>query len=383
LWVNYAKSICPNIDSFPKFVPIIIALNKYDLIKREFGQRELEKYLNKIYERENIYICSKISAKDDNGINLFFEKILEIILPKISISRFSKLSDNKNYLSQSDLINSTNIIENNNIHSFTNKSLKLDIFDKEENFNYNLKVEDFLKSNFNENLRKNSNFSDDLNIKNLKNGDGKNDYEIYLNDCSLKDNIFNSENKYYTSFFSDQSNFNNLMISASNENNTTNINSTLFHNNYISNINEKDNISYLKRITAYSKKSDKINENIIETSSKNNKENDQINSDIIIIEDKNKNNQKLVINKKNKKNIKDRKEEKNKLFNNDNNRNILKKKIIPKIKYSTKFEKFIYNQNGFSNDKNQSNKILNKSFVIRENEGNESRNFCKRSVCCQ
>lgn len=86
-WIKYAKTICPNIDSFPKFIPIIIALNKFDKSTSQYDAHDLETYLNKIFDRENFYICSKISAKEEYGINLIFDKILEIVLPGLGRNR--------------------------------------------------------------------------------------------------------------------------------------------------------------------------------------------------------------------------------------------------------------------------------------------------------
>ena len=71
-------------------------MNKYDKESKKFHLNDVKDFLEKISERENIYICSRISASTENyWINLMFDKILELIIPDLKSPSYeaNKLSN--------------------------------------------------------------------------------------------------------------------------------------------------------------------------------------------------------------------------------------------------------------------------------------------------
>jgi len=387
-WINYAKSICPNIDTFPKFVPIIIALNKYDKSNRKFKVKDLEDYLNNIFNRENFYICSKISAKEAYGINLIFEKILEIILPRSSTRNSfinnNQIQDNLNFNFQ-----------NKNISNFNNKGISNPTFNSKlpadglaieeakdliKDSYRNSEIEKITQCSF----RKSSACSDNntsYRYINSFNEEAKNEIN-----CA---HYFNKENviafKITDSSIHVQDYINDLKehrASVSNAN-TTNVNNTTYFNSNYMYVNRSviENNS-IRRLSAYSKNSEILLEKSKEKNEKNNidiswidKENflKNINKNNPKNDRRNIKNQKLIVESKNKN--KKREAKRNNLASKDTK--IYKHKKAPNVKFNTTFEKYRYIKNNNSQDK------VNKSFSVSYYQENESvRGRICRSNCC-
>jgi GTPase SAR1 family protein len=127
-WINHVKNfIISNNRNSPFFIPIIVMVNKSDIKKeRKFKLGEVMKVVD---EYDLNIIVYEISAKENTKIDYVFEKVIEFLWGRISLS-----NDNSLNTTQDDVCFSVN---DNSFRKRTRSfQLKNDVSLNEERSNY-------------------------------------------------------------------------------------------------------------------------------------------------------------------------------------------------------------------------------------------------------